>query len=749
MKGIYKLIVFFAIPAVILAGLLALHQTALATDQCQVGDRMCVSDKTLKICGDYDSDGDLEWSESYSCFLGQYCSLGKCYDPNINPAPPSCTSECTTGAKKCSGANTYQLCGNYDSDSCLEWSTSYSCPSGQACSGSGVCSVTCSNQCTTPGQWACPSQGAYKICQDTNGDGCLEWSQNYDCQSGFYCSETQKTCLQPADNPTTVSLTANKTLAKTGESVNFVIQANDKDGVEKVCFIDNAFSATPECISCSGNTCQKTFTKTKQTAGLYVFSAYTIAKRAQGGTNLLSANAVSVLFTSPVDVCSDDCSVNGATECLGNLAMKFCGNYDADPCLDWSPSIPCPTGQECSQNTNFCKYPDNSQTSGIIQVSQNSICAGSQYPEITITVNGNDSNGVEKVCYIEGTNGTLNCQSCDGVSSCQKTWTKLLNTGLGTTYFYGKVFGKNPSGGVDTVNTNPEYQKVEIKNCCLNDCSVQGVTECFGNSVRVCQAQSNGCLMWVDLHACGTDTYTDEYRCYNNNNIVQRKIIKKGCSGSACYEKTEWVDYDNCQARGEVCNNSTNRCNSQFLEVSCFAAPSTAKKGEYSWVVARVAGGVGPYQYSWSGDYLGSEQTVYKTFFTKGTYTAYLTVKAGDQTKSASCTAYVSDEIAPYANHTGNANIWVSNTTVYTGETFTISVFGADEDGIDGIEAYYQNSWHNQSASGNSATRNWQITEYTPNRYLYCGKVVGRTLTGSRDISYSNPRCVEVWVRNR
>ncbi|MDO8524441.1 MAG: hypothetical protein Q7R99_02325, partial [bacterium] len=135
MKGANKFLISLIIPAIFLVGIFSFYQTANAADLCQTGDRMCVSDRTFKSCGDYNNDGSLEWSESYSCFLGQYCSSGRCYDPNvtITPAPPSCTNACSANQKQCSTNGQYQLCGNYDTDTCLEWSTSYTCPTGQTC----------------------------------------------------------------------------------------------------------------------------------------------------------------------------------------------------------------------------------------------------------------------------------------------------------------------------------------------------------------------------------------------------------------------------------------------------------------------------------------------------------------------------------------------------------------------------------------------------------------------------------------
>jgi len=51
--------------------------------------------------------------------------------------PTQCINECSSGSKTCVG-NGYKTCGNYDSDTCLEWSSVTSCPSSQTCS-NGQC----------------------------------------------------------------------------------------------------------------------------------------------------------------------------------------------------------------------------------------------------------------------------------------------------------------------------------------------------------------------------------------------------------------------------------------------------------------------------------------------------------------------------------------------------------------------------------------------------------------------------------
>ncbi len=75
--------------------------------------------------------------------LTQTCTNG-CSNGQCNGQPPQqCNDECSqTGLSQCSG-NGYKVCGNFDSDSCLEWSTTImNCASGQICS-SGQCVSQC------------------------------------------------------------------------------------------------------------------------------------------------------------------------------------------------------------------------------------------------------------------------------------------------------------------------------------------------------------------------------------------------------------------------------------------------------------------------------------------------------------------------------------------------------------------------------------------------------------------------------
>jgi len=94
----------------------------------------------------------------------------------VSYTPPSCTNECSQGAKQCVSSTQYQTCG-YDG-SCWKWSSAISCLAGQTCSG-GSCitpavpkptvSISANPSSITSGQsstlsWSCtPNDGTVSV----------------------------------------------------------------------------------------------------------------------------------------------------------------------------------------------------------------------------------------------------------------------------------------------------------------------------------------------------------------------------------------------------------------------------------------------------------------------------------------------------------------------------------------------------------------------------------------------------------
>ena len=124
------------------------------------------------------SPKDHTCSSASDCCSGT-CNNGKCVDAS------TCTSDCATaGAKQCSG-NGVQTC--ISTSGCLKWSATVACASGQACS-NGICSTICANECSLIGVKQCNSPTDFKTCGNYDSDSCLEWSSATSCFSGQSCS---------------------------------------------------------------------------------------------------------------------------------------------------------------------------------------------------------------------------------------------------------------------------------------------------------------------------------------------------------------------------------------------------------------------------------------------------------------------------------------------------------------------------------------------------------------------------------
>jgi len=106
-------------------------------------------DRTNRICEDSSAPYLCSWdTRSYSDGLHEITVWARNGAGGENTSTinvivrnrEACTNECSSlGVRECTDASHYRTCGNYDADSCLEWSSPSSCSSGQTCSG-GSCS---------------------------------------------------------------------------------------------------------------------------------------------------------------------------------------------------------------------------------------------------------------------------------------------------------------------------------------------------------------------------------------------------------------------------------------------------------------------------------------------------------------------------------------------------------------------------------------------------------------------------------
>jgi poly(3-hydroxybutyrate) depolymerase len=259
------------------------------SNDCALGQSTCASTTGWQVCGQYDSDSCLDWSPVQACPTGTACSAGEC--------KPTCTNTCAVaGLKRCNGMTT-EVCGDANHDGCLEWDATATCST--SCS-LGTCGgATCSNQCQDQYAQRCdPASGGYQLCYDSNGDGCMEWV-TYACGSGTTCAKGS--CYT---NPPPNECSSGQT------------RCDPEGGGVETCAASSTgqlkWTAPTACAA--GDTC---------TWGA-----------CRGG-------------------CTDDC-IEGQSRCDSAGHLQRCGQYDADGCLEWPTTAStesCATGESCVNGT--------------------------------------------------------------------------------------------------------------------------------------------------------------------------------------------------------------------------------------------------------------------------------------------------------------------------------------------------------------------------------------------------------------
>ena len=100
--------------------------TEPCTDECDEADvYQCASNTDWQICGDFDEDPCLDWSDPEPCGDGEVCEDAYCFVP--------CVSECTEGERRCVSSRSFQRCEISTEDSCPRYGTTRNCPNGSKC----------------------------------------------------------------------------------------------------------------------------------------------------------------------------------------------------------------------------------------------------------------------------------------------------------------------------------------------------------------------------------------------------------------------------------------------------------------------------------------------------------------------------------------------------------------------------------------------------------------------------------------
>ena len=182
---------------------LKFEDVVTCSNACTEGEKICEG-TGYKECKKGE-DGCTAWSDVQACPEGQSCSNNAC--AVVDTCTPECSAE---NLRECSG-NGYHVCTNVDG--CLKWGDVVACDTecdSGACKDSGI---ACENECEANAV-VCEGNG-YKSCGQFDEDTCLEWSEvtacsdQQTCEKGV-CSDAEKphgevTCLTEIDGrPSTI-----------------------------------------------------------------------------------------------------------------------------------------------------------------------------------------------------------------------------------------------------------------------------------------------------------------------------------------------------------------------------------------------------------------------------------------------------------------------------------------------------------------------------------------------------------------
>jgi len=693
-----------------------------------------------RICGNYDSDPCLEWSDiedeidddspgggGIDCddecaYIGQHCANGGiCGDYDSDPClecspPPSCTDECSyIGQKRCSNSTHYQVCGNYDSDACLEWSSSYYCGSGKVCSNGN-----CISQCISHDHKACYNNDVYWYNSCNQREGKFQ-----ECGSTSSWSNWTYAC---SDNK--VYKTRSRTVRGCSNASCYSRQETDTQFVEDCSQRSNA---------CGYGNCSDT--------------------------------------QRPVWSCSNGQCVYTCVEsssCCASHAYKQCYNND----VYWYNS--CGNREE---KVNECG------TSGWVN---NYKCSGNYLQREWI--NRGCSNAS---CFANSE--WKNYQNCGSDSwtdnyRCSGNWVQRQKhkKGCANNSCYDYYQWENYQNCSDLGKVCQNGQCVLG---CEDECSYIGQKRCSDSGhYQVCGDYDNDpCLEWSSSHSCGSDACIGStWRNYYCTGWGICTYTDTSCSPN-CYSCGDGTCNSEC---GESSTNCPEDCGYPELSVTCSVNPNPAQINQLVTFTACPSGGTGTYTYLWSGACSNNQQNCSTSFNNPGNYSATVTVTSGNQTKSTSCSVTVEEpqcECTAWSdwqnqgcgqggcsstqmyqirtrdcypdgcaseqesrciessacqpqNDPVSGTLSVNSTSVCVGNTISITISGQDDDGLSGFYVYYQGNWHWQSASGTSDTKTWSIVENTAGVYTYCGQVFGYKPDGTTETANTSPYCVNVKV---
>ncbi len=255
-------------------------------------------------------------------------------------------SACTLGATRCDGDSREQVCEDLDGDGCASWGLARACASG-ACADS-ACQETCAHACA-PGEAVCEN-GLRRACVVSPDTGCRVLSAAAECGPDQRCDDGL--CVD-AGAGCSDACAGDQLSECTGEGVRSCGQ-HDEDPCWE-------WSATTVCrpgTECQGGICVPTCQSSCADGERQCVGGGVAACGDYDGNGCLELGEPAGCGAGRrcdggqcVDAaveCEDECEQAGDRECTrAQSAVRTCGQYDGDDCLDLGPRVPCDEDQRC------------------------------------------------------------------------------------------------------------------------------------------------------------------------------------------------------------------------------------------------------------------------------------------------------------------------------------------------------------------------------------------------------------------
>jgi len=526
---------------------------------CRAGGHRCGPDRSVQVCSDFDGDGCSEWGGDVVCPPGSECQEGACV--------ALCQHACAEGERVCTG-DAVQTCGDADSDGCRDLSPPVACNDDERCDG-GRCvpeAQGCADACEEDGHNEC-IEGGYRSCGQFDEDDCLDLSVTIPCAPGQVCREGEcvADCADECD-PGQVVCRA-EAFVTCG---NFDRDACLEFGPPTACRADERCD-NGRCVAAElpcEDDCDRAGGRQCAADG----SGYTLCGQYDADACLEPSSLVECGADSRCEsgecrpLCEDSCEPGGV-RCEGDAAVAVCGNFDRDPCLEWGPEAPCDADERCDDGRCVeAEQPCEDGCPGQDVVR----CDGDG---LQVCSNSDGDPCLEWSPVVPCAEGER-CEAASCVPDCEDACVggEVTCSGEGTRACGD--FDGDGCLELGEVVPCPEGQSCSGGSCridCVNDCGAEAERGCTqaGDAYRVCGAYDpDACLDWSSPHPCADNERCEEGLCV--------PVCEDGCAledrrcVGAAYEVCGDFDDDPCRefGGGEQCE-AGQECLEGFCEVPC------------------------------------------------------------------------------------------------------------------------------------------------------------------------------------